>query len=46
MADGKLEGIVLKDWTSPYQDGSRVGWEKVKDASSYQREAWRFEPHG
>lgn len=40
---GDLEGIVLKDRTSPYRDGSRAGWWKVKDRSWYEREAWRFE---
>jgi ATP-dependent DNA ligase len=43
MADGRLEGIVLKDRTSPYRDGSRAGWAKIKDASWYAREAWRFD---
>lgn len=43
MADGRLEGIVLKDRTAPYRDGSRAGWAKVKDASWYEREAWRFD---
>ena len=43
MLDGELEGLVLKDRTSPYRDGSRAGWWKVKDRSSYEREAWRFE---
>jgi DNA ligase-1 len=43
MEDGRLEGIVLKDRTAPYRDGSRVGWGKVKDASWYEREAWRFD---
>jgi ATP-dependent DNA ligase len=43
MQDGRLEGIVLKDRTSTYRDGSRAGWHKVKDASWYDREAWRFE---
>ena len=43
MADGRLEGIVLKDRTSPYRDGSRAGWTKVKDPSWYEREAWRFD---
>jgi hypothetical protein len=37
---------VLKDRTAPYRDGSRVGWAKVKDASWYEREAWRFDPRG
>jgi hypothetical protein len=40
MADGRLEGIVLKDRTSTYSDGSRRGWSKVKDPSWYEREAW------
>jgi hypothetical protein len=40
MEDGRLEGIVLKDRASPYRDGSRAGWFKVKDPSSYEREAW------
>lgn len=43
MADGRLEGIVLKDRTSTYRDGSRAGWTKVKDRSWYEREAWRFD---
>lgn len=33
MSDGRLEGIVLKDRTSTYRDGSRAGWTKVKDRS-------------
>ena len=43
MTDGRLEGIVLKDRTSPYRDGGRAGWFKVKDRSWYEREAWRFD---
>src|SRR4051812_31616433 len=43
MRDGRLEGIVLKDRRSRYRDGSRAGWTKVKDASWYEREAWRFD---
>jgi bifunctional non-homologous end joining protein LigD len=43
MEDGRLEGIVLKDRTSTYRDGTRVGWSKVKDPSWYEREAWRFD---
>jgi ATP-dependent DNA ligase len=43
MTDGRLEGIVLKDRTSPYRDGTRAGWTKVKDRSWYEREAWRFD---
>lgn len=43
MQDGRLEGIVLKDRTSRYRDGSRAGWTKVKDRSWYEREAWRFD---
>ena len=43
IADGRLEGIVLKDRTSTYRDGSRAGWFKVKDRSWYDREAWRFD---
>jgi hypothetical protein len=39
MEDGRLEGIVLKE----PDVGSRVGWAKVKDASWYEREAWRFD---
>jgi ATP-dependent DNA ligase len=42
MTDGRLEGIVLKDRTSAYRHGTRVGWSKVKDRSWYAREAWRF----
>jgi ATP-dependent DNA ligase len=43
MTDGHLEWIVLKDRTSTYRDGTRVGWSKVKDRSWYEREAWRFD---
>ena len=43
MVDGRLEGLVVKDRRSPYRDGSRAGWFKVKDWSWYEREAWRFE---
>jgi bifunctional non-homologous end joining protein LigD len=43
MADGRLEGIVLKDRESAYRDGSRAGWAKVKDPSWYARECWRFD---
>jgi bifunctional non-homologous end joining protein LigD len=42
IADGRLEGIVLKDKGSPYRDGTRSGWLKVKDEGWYEREAWRF----
>ena len=42
MTDCRLEGIVLKDRTSKYRDGTRAGWSKVKDRSWYEREAWRF----
>jgi ATP-dependent DNA ligase len=43
MEDGRLEGIVLKDRTAPYRDGSRAGWHKIKDPRWYEREAWRFD---
>jgi ATP-dependent DNA ligase len=43
MEGGRLEGIVLKDRTPPYRDGSRAGWFKVKDRTWYEREAWRFD---
>ena len=43
MEAGILEGIVLKDRRSPYRDGSRAGWSKVKDRSWYEREAWRID---
>ena len=43
MTDGRLEGLVVKDRRSPYRDGSRAGWFKVKDRSWYEREAWCFE---
>src|SRR4051794_16353165 len=42
MTDGRIEGIVLKDRESPYRDGSRAGWYKIKDRGWYEREAWRF----
>jgi bifunctional non-homologous end joining protein LigD len=42
VVSGRLEGIVLKDRTSPYRDGARTGWLKVKDEGWYEREAWRF----
>ena len=38
-----LEGVVLKDRTSTYRDGTRAGWSKVKDRGWYEREAWRFD---
>jgi ATP-dependent DNA ligase len=40
--DGRIEGIVLKDRESPYRDGSRACWFKIKDRSWFEREAWRF----
>lgn len=43
MVSGDLEGIVLKDRTAPYRDGSRAGWVKVKHPSWYARESWRFD---
>jgi bifunctional non-homologous end joining protein LigD len=43
MAEGRLEGIVLKDRHSSYRDGSRRGWSKVKDPSWHDRESWRFD---
>ena len=43
MIDGRLEGLVLKDRTSRYRDGSRAGWSKVRDRSWYERESWRFD---
>jgi bifunctional non-homologous end joining protein LigD len=43
VSQGRLEGIVLKDRTSTYRDGSRAGWTKVKDRSWYEREAKRFD---
>jgi bifunctional non-homologous end joining protein LigD len=43
MEAGRIEGLVLKQVDAPYRDGSRAGWAKVKPASWYQREAWRFE---
>jgi len=42
MAEGRLEGIVLKDRQGSYRDGSRKGWGKVKDPSWHDREAWRI----
>jgi bifunctional non-homologous end joining protein LigD len=43
ITDGRLEGIVLKDRRSPYRDGTRAGWWKVKDRRWYERESWRFD---
>jgi ATP-dependent DNA ligase len=43
MAEGRLEGLVLKDRHGTYRDGSRRGWSKVKDPSWHEREAWRFD---
>jgi ATP-dependent DNA ligase len=43
MEAGGIEGLVLKQVDAAYRDGSRAGWAKVKPASWYQREAWRFE---
>jgi hypothetical protein len=39
MENERLEGIVLKDRTAPYREGSRVGWSNVKDAGWYERES-------
>ena len=44
ITDGRLEGIVLKDRTSTYSDGTRRGWWKVKDPRWFERESWRFDP--
>jgi hypothetical protein len=35
MADGTIEGLVIKDRTSPYRDGGRSGCFKIKDSSWY-----------
>lgn len=43
MADGSLEGVVLKVRSAPYRSGSRAGWSKLKDPSWHEREAWRFQ---
>jgi ATP-dependent DNA ligase len=43
ITEGRLEGIVLKDRLSPYKDGTRAGWWKVKDPRWYERESWRFD---
>src|SRR5215212_8572307 len=43
ITDGRLEGIVVKDRTATYRDGSRAGWWKVKDPRWMEREAWRFQ---
>jgi hypothetical protein len=43
MEAGTIEGLVIKDRSSPYRDGGRSGWFKVKDRSWYEREAWRFD---
>ena len=43
ITDGRLEGIVLKDRRSPYKDGTRAGWWKVKDPRWIERESWRFD---
>jgi bifunctional non-homologous end joining protein LigD len=43
IVEGRIEGVVVKDRESPYRDGSRAGWFKVKDPSWYEREAWRFD---
>lgn len=43
MAEGRLEGLVLKDRHGEYRDGSRRGWSKVKDPSWQEREGWRFD---
>ena len=36
ILDGDLEGLVLKERSAPYRDGSRAGWWKVKDRSWYE----------
>ena len=43
MADDELEGVVLKQRSAPYRDGSRSCWSKVKHTSWHEREAWRFD---
>ena len=43
MTDGRLEGIVLKDRTWTYRDGTWFGWSNVKDRTWYEREARRFD---
>jgi ATP-dependent DNA ligase len=43
MIAGEIEGLVLKDRSSTYREGSRVGWSKVKDPRWYERESWRFD---
>lgn len=43
IADGDIEGVVLKDRSSTYRAGSRSGWSKLKDPRWAEREAWRFE---
>jgi ATP-dependent DNA ligase len=37
MTDGRLEGVVLKDRSSGYRDGTRAGWTMVKDRRTYSR---------
>lgn len=43
MADGAIEGLVVKGRASRYRDGGRSGWFKVKDPSWYVRESWRLD---
>jgi ATP-dependent DNA ligase len=43
MADGRLEGIVLTDRTSPYRDGSRALVMEGQGPRWYEREAWPFD---
>ena len=46
MTDGRLEGIVLKDRTSTYRDGTRAGWTKVKESKLVCTGEWRFDRRG
>jgi len=43
MTDGRLEGIDLKDRTSRYRDGTRLGWSRSRTAAGTSARLWRFE---
>jgi len=43
MTDGRLEGIVLRDRTSRYRDGTRLGRSRSRTAAGTSARVWRFD---
>jgi len=43
MTDGRLEGIVLKDRTSRYRDGTRLGRSRSRIGAGMSARVWRFD---